>query len=66
MSKKEKSNPDKLSERPNKKYEDENPDKRHPNPDDPYEETGPPIKEMPIKGSSNHPHHEEILDSKPE
>lgn len=63
MRKEKKNNPDKLSERPYKKHQNESPDKRHPNPDDPYEQTGPPIKEMPSKGSSHHPHHEEILDS---
>lgn len=59
MKNKKKNNPEKLSERPSKKYKDENPDKRHPNPDDPYEQTGPPIKEMP---TTDNPHREEILD----
>lgn len=68
MRKEKKNNPDKLSERPYIKPEpeDKNQEKRQPNPDDPYEQTGPPIKEMPSKGSSDHPHHEEILDSIPE
>lgn len=57
MQNKEITSPDKYSESPYKKYKDDNPDKKLPNPDDPNEEMGPPIK-----GGSNHPHDEEILD----
>ena len=48
-----KSNPDKLSKKPSKKYPNEKQEKRHPNPEDPIEEKGPPIKEMPKTGNSN-------------
>lgn len=63
MEKEIKSTPDKLAERPSKNHKEENPDKNPQNPDYSFEKTGPPIKGMPVKIGSNHPHDEEILDS---
>lgn len=47
------SNPETFSERPSKKDKGENPDKRRPHPDDANQEKGPPIKEMPVKGTAH-------------
>jgi len=63
MTMNEEPDPDKNPAKPLREEPGDNPGEILPNPDDPNEQIGPPMREMPI---INGPHHEEILDHRPD